>query len=435
MRTKLRAGTKTRRRAHALTWLVAASLIAASCGSSSGSDGSSSDSGKKKDTSAAAAVLGAKNPAKGAPVLVGVISGSAASTPGAAAWKRAESGLNMMAAYANEYAGGIGGRPIELFICEGHDTPAGWQDCGNQMVNKGVVAVIEPLSGLPSVIPILTKAGVPYLTIAGSSAEELTTKGAFSMTGGFPATLAAWAAHAKEHGIKKFALVGIDSPAITAAAKALGGAVFKKAGVEFEFVPAAIGTPDMTPQLQAAISGGADALAVLGDITFCTSFMQAYQTLGLKAAKYLISLCVDKTTIPQYGESMMKGSSMIGAVTGQKADPDIALYKAAAETLGKGVPTDPADDPGAAAGAAALETFVRLVKGLTGDISPATVLKSITSTDAALFLGGGSKLTCNGSAIPVFTSICSGYMLIGVMDAQGRMTNDKLINAAPLYAP
>ena len=437
----------SRRRRAVAASLLAMVLLAAGCddsettdseGATDGASGSeTTDDTAAADDFDAAAVLGEPAPATGDPVQIGVISSSEAGSQGSAASQRAEGGMNMMVDYANEYLGGIGGRPIELFICQSGDTPAGWQDCANQMVNQGVVAVVEALSGQPSAITILAEAGVPYLTIAGISAEELTTPGVFSMTGGFPATLVAWATHASENDIPKFSLVGIDSPAITQAAQFLGDQVFTEVGVEFEFVPAAFGTPDMTPQLQAAVSGGTGALAVLGDITFCTSFMQAYQTLGLAVPKYLVSLCVEDATVEQFGTSVMEGSSMIGSVTGDTDDPDYDLYRAVAETYGEDedVEIDPNDDPGAAAGATAMLTFARLVADVGTDVTQASVRTAVeTAVDVPLYLGGGATLTCDGTAIPLFAGICSGYMLIGTMDAEGRMTDPQLIDASPLYA-
>src|SRR3546814_16980112 len=84
-------------------------------------------------------------------------------------------------------------------------------------------------------------------------------------------------------------MVVIDVPSATQAAEALGGIVFGKAGVAYEVITAPPGTPDLTPQLQAAVDSGADAIGLTGDVTFCTSFLQAYQTLGLDIPKYMIA--------------------------------------------------------------------------------------------------------------------------------------------------
>ena len=60
------------------------------------------------------------------------------------------------------------------------------------MVQKHVVVVTEPFTGQgPTEVPTIVKAGIPYMTLSGSTTQETTTKGAYSLTGGLPGTLAA----------------------------------------------------------------------------------------------------------------------------------------------------------------------------------------------------------------------------------------------------
>ena len=145
------------------------------------------------------------------------------------------------------------------------------------MVEQGVIAVTLPFTGFGAAqAPIITGAGIPYVTSSGNSAEELTAPNAFAITGGYPGTLGAFAKHAQQEGVSKFVMVTIDVPSATQAAEALGGLVFGNAGVDYDVIAAPPGTPDLTPQLQSAVDSGADAIGVTGDVTFCTSFLQAY---------------------------------------------------------------------------------------------------------------------------------------------------------------
>src|SRR3546814_1717534 len=120
------------------------------------------------------------------------------------------------------------------------------------MVEQDVVAVTLPFTGYgEATAPIITGAGIPYITGSGNSAAELTAPNAFAVTGGYPGSLGAFAQHAKDQGFGKFTMVVIDVPSATQAAEALGGIVFGKAGVEYEVITAPPGPPDLTPQLQA----------------------------------------------------------------------------------------------------------------------------------------------------------------------------------------
>jgi hypothetical protein len=70
-------------------------------------------------------------------------------------------------------------------------------------------------------------------------------------------------------------------PAAIQGAELLGSLVFKNAGVGYKVIPVNSGTADVAPQLQAAVSWGAKAIGLTGDVTLCSSFLKGYQTLGL----------------------------------------------------------------------------------------------------------------------------------------------------------
>ncbi len=193
----------------------------------------------------------------------------------------AESGAKIAVQYANDYLGGIAGHPIELFVCGNKSTPAGAQDCANQFVEKKVSAVVWPFTGQGSSVPIITAAGIPIVAVSGSSAEELSTAGVFQITGGYPGTLGALAAHAEgdrgqevRHGRHR-----ARPCRATQAAQAIGNLVFKNAGVDFTIIPAAPWNPGPHPATcKRPRLAAPDAIGVTGDVTFCTSFLQAYDT-------------------------------------------------------------------------------------------------------------------------------------------------------------
>ncbi len=178
--------------------LCALAFAVAACG---GDDNSSSGSGKSTTTVDLAA-LGTPNKATGSPVTVGMISESGSGANGTGAL--VVQGAKMAVKWANDYQGGLAGHELELFICENQATPAGGQDCANQMVQKKVAAVVTPFTGQGAAeVPIITKAGIPYITLSGASAEELTTDGSFALTGGFPSVLGAYALRREGEGLQE----------------------------------------------------------------------------------------------------------------------------------------------------------------------------------------------------------------------------------------
>ena len=412
-----------------LTVGVALALLAAACGDDDGDDdGAEADTGSGD----AEAALGEPNPASGEPVVIGLIDASDSDSSVAAQFQRVEEGMEMAVEYANEYRGGVAGRPIELFVCQGAETPAGSQDCANQMVNREVAAVLTPFSATgAAIVPVLTAAGTPYIALSGASSEELTTPGAFALTGGYPATLAAFAAHARDNDVEKLALLATDRPGVLDAAEALGTMVFGNAGVDYEVIPVSVGTADMTPQLQAAADGGATAIGMTGDLTFCSSFLQGYQTLGLDQPRYIIATCIDPSTVDAYGP-VLDGSIMTGTTgaTGEDAD----IYAAMAETYGNDVDPDPSISTGQSAGVIPLLSFVNLMEDFTGDPTPAAVLEQVqTAVDVPMFLGGGATFTCDGTAIAMLANVCSSNVQIGTVNAEGQLPETELVDTGELF--
>ncbi|MCZ7528545.1 MAG: ABC transporter substrate-binding protein [Acidimicrobiia bacterium] len=351
-----------------LTALLALVLVAAACGDDDDSDGATggtSGPGTTETTAPAEDPLGEPDEASGEPVKIGLITEGGSEEIGSQS-ALTEQGAEIAVQYANEYLGGIAGRPIELFVCGNRATPAGAQDCANQMVGQEVVAVVLPFTGFgEAAAPIITGAGIAYVTASGNSAAELTAPNAFAVTGGYPGTLGAFAQHAADQGFGKFAMVVIDVPSASQAAQQLGGIVFGNAGVEFEVVVAPPGSPDLTPQLQAAVGGGADAIGVTGDVTFCSSFLLAYQTLGLDVPKYVIGPCVDRTVIDSLG-SVLEGSYL--ATNSSGGGEDVETYGAMVERYApdEDIDPDPVVSAGVNAGVSAVLNFVARWRGWPG---------------------------------------------------------------------
>src|SRR3546814_10526703 len=128
------------------------------------------------------------------------------------------------------------------------------------------------------------------------------------------------------------------------------------------------GTPDLTPQLQAAVDSGADAIGLTGDVTSCTSFLQAYQTLGLDIPKYMIATCVDATVLESLGE-VIAGSFLATTSDGDSADA--GTYAAMIEKYApdEDIDPDPIVSAGVGAGVGAVLNVVRAMEGLTGDVT------------------------------------------------------------------
>jgi branched-chain amino acid transport system substrate-binding protein len=377
--------------------------------------------------------LGTPTPAEGEPVKIGLLTESGGEAIGSQS-SLTEQGAEIAVQYVNEYRGGLGGRPIELVICGSKATASGASDCANQMVEQDVDAVIYPFNGFGAQqVPIITGAGIPVVAVSGSSTEELTAPGVFVLTGGFPGSLGAYAQHSLDTGISNFAMVTIDVPAATQAAETLGGLVFANAGVEYSVIAAPPGTPDLTSQLQAAISGGADAIGVTGDVTFCTSFLQAYQTLNLDVPKYIIAPCIDPTVIESLGSTL--DGSILATVTATDG-PDAEVYGAMVEKYGDGsIDPDPAISAGVSSGVASVMNLWNMMDGFEGEVAADTIMEQAkTATDVELWMSGGLTFACDGTAISILPNVCSSSFQIGTVGADGLVTDLQPVDASALFA-
>lgn len=342
-------------------------------------------------------------------------------------------GAEAAVAYANDHLEGVGGRPIELVRCDTDGTEASSSDCANQMVDEGVAAVIMGQDGHPAAVAsTVSQAGIPYFTQAGNSTEEFTSPGAFSVTGGVSAALAAFAQHASDEGYDSFDLVVIDTPAATGAANALGAALFAAAGVELNVTPVAPGTPDLAPQLTAVASGGADAVGLLADANLCTAFFRSAGQISLQLPKYVYGACISQSVFSSVPGTAIDGT--FSAVTIQLGgdDEDFQTYRAVLDEYA-GDDADPTSIL-MAQGYVAVTSFVRATQGLTGDPTPETISAAIEAvSDVDLPLGGGITFTCDGSAIPAFSQVCSAGELIVRLDAEGAPTTEATLDTTDLF--
>ena len=302
------------------------------------------------------------------------------------------------------------------------------------MVQHGVAAVIEPFTGQgPTEVPTIVKAGIPYITMSGGSSAELATSGAFDLQGGFPAILGALALQAKQQGYKKVAFLVANVPSVVQATQAIGDLVFKAAGVGFEVLAVNPGTADMTPQLQAAVSDGASALGEAGDVTFCSSFLRAYGALGLHLPRYVVATCLDPSILKSPSlDRVMDGAWLAGA--GTATPHDDALYAALVHRYALSVNPNPNASANDLAGLLPVLSLAAIMKGSNEPVTATGILEQTeAASGVALPMFGGVSFTCNGTAIPLFKSICSSTAAIGLLGPGYRVSHIRNYDPTPLF--
>jgi branched-chain amino acid transport system substrate-binding protein len=369
------------------------------------------------------------------PVTIGIIT-DAGGAGAIGTGPLVEQGATAATKYLNADLGGLEGHKVNLYICENQSTPAGGQTCANDMVQHGVVAVVEPFTGQGQTeVPTITGAGIPYITISGASTAELTAAGSYDIEGGFPAYLGAMALSAKAHGLSKVAFLVENVPAAIQGAEELGGLVYKAAGVGFDVVPVNPGTADVSPQLQSAVSGGADAVGMVGDVTLCSTFLKGIEELDLKQPKYVLSTCQDPSILDSSTlDKTLAGSYITTATASSKADD--AEYAAIIRQFDPKASTNPNISSNQADGVSPVLTLAAIMKGSTQPVTAAGIKATLaTDKNVVIPLSGGLTFTCNGTAIPLLKDVCSSSAAIGVIQAgkSGKVTGIKVYNPTPLF--
>ncbi len=387
--------------AAALAGLAACSSGSSSTGSAAAGSGSASASANAASTAGLSQFLPGKK-ASGTPVKVGLINNEGSSpvaepSTGDAAVAAAD--------YANAELGGIAGHPIQVVRCAENEDVASATACANEMVQDNVAAVVIGTTGLgDTMVPIITKAGIPYVSATGSSTDELTSPGTFMWTGGFPSDLGGMAEYSKQHGYKNVTAFVISTPSALQGAKAVGGAAFKAAGVGFtiEAVPEAV--PDATAQVTAGLASKPGAVAIIADAGTCSSVLKALNVVspGLQAMGN--SSCINSSVLTALG-SQMNGFLEFGRSDTQSGQPEANLYQ---YVMAKYYPSaNPTGD--SVTGYQGMLGLVRATAALTGDPTPAAVTTAIKAAKGVtLPAGAGLTFTCDGKAMAGLPSNCSG---------------------------
>jgi branched-chain amino acid transport system substrate-binding protein len=96
----------------------------------------------------------------GEPITIGFVN----SEGGAFSVPELRVGNEVAADYVNSHLGGVAGRPLEVVRCATDGSPESSIDCANQLVEAGVVAVVEGTDlGGDAMLPILADAGIPLV--------------------------------------------------------------------------------------------------------------------------------------------------------------------------------------------------------------------------------------------------------------------------------
>jgi ABC-type branched-subunit amino acid transport system substrate-binding protein len=220
--------------------------------------------------------------------------------------------------------GGVKGGPLKLLTCNEKNDPDEAEKCAQQAVAEKVVAVVGSYSlAGDRYMPILQKAGIPYLGGTGVSAAEFSNPLSFPVNGGTPVVFAAHGRQLVQEGCKKISGVRYDLAAaaivsqfLTLGATSAGGAAPKDLKVP-------VTATDLAPQVAAATKGSDCVSVILG--THSDLFVKAYVQSG---AKTKLGSVVGNLTPDLAQSTGGSGSPLEGAaITGYYPPTSDAVWK------------------------------------------------------------------------------------------------------------
>jgi branched-chain amino acid transport system substrate-binding protein len=189
-----------------------------------------------------------------------------------------------------------------------------------------------------------------------------------------------------------------------------------------------VGQADMTPQVQAGVSAGDGAFAMVGNPAFCTSAIKAIQTVGFKGPVIIIPQCIDQSSASATNGAY-KGSKMLTATNTDPKNKEYKQYLAVMKKYAKGVETGGVA-PGGFINVIAL---VKALPSLTGDVTKESIASGLTAmASTPLPLGGGITFQCNGQQVSIAKPICSTQVLEATLNAKAVPGNFKVFDTADL---
>ena len=402
--------------------LVGAIAVLGSACASSDSNGGGGGGGATT-TPADLSLLGPVKKATGEPIEIGFLySGETQAIDARPELKTAEAAVE----YTNEHLGGIGGRPIKLLPCADKLTPSVAVECANEMIAAKVPVVLHSQPSDPKqVMGMLEGAGIPYFTYQGFDQSILLSPDGYAI--GNPLVIvAAPVKLAQDAGNKKIAMVYIDIPA-TATFKSVAEPIFTQFDLDLVATAVPPGTPDVTPQVQAAMSDGADEFVVIGDSTLCINTLKALKTLGFDG-----TIMVNPQCLGGLAEAVPGGIDGVHVASISSTDPEdeeVALYDAVVAKY------SPDTKPGTNAepGYAVTLAFVRSALDLDpADATSEGFVKTFAAMEPqTLPLYAEGTFQCNREISTLTPAVCSNSANLETLDADGNVKESEPLDLTP----
>jgi branched-chain amino acid transport system substrate-binding protein len=393
---------------------AAVALTAAACSSGSSSSAAGTTT-PASGTSASASTGGVTlptpaKPASGTPLKVFFFNeqGASATASDPGETTAAQAAVD----YINKNLGGVKGRPIALTTCDSLGTAASSANCANEAVADKADIVIKGLDPEgEAAVPIVTGAGIPYLTLNAGAAAELDNPLSFVPASGYPAEFGSFAPYSKSKGYKSVVAIYTNVEALSSAVDSMGTA-FKEEGIAFTGVPVDITTADLTSAYSAALTKKPNLIIVLASLAQCTATLQARVSLGDTTPLGSGPSCDVPSILDSIPASSLGNVAIASGDTSDvPTDTDTEIYNKALATYEPGVATGGFDSTSFSAVMDFYNAAMTVADPATLDA--ATIAKALqTEKSVPLWAGGGQTYSCATHYFTGLSSACSPWAYV-----------------------
>jgi ABC-type branched-subunit amino acid transport system substrate-binding protein len=305
--------------------LAAMSLLAAACGDDD--EGDSATTTEVPDGADGTATTSGEATPTGEPILLGVIAEGEGTTPASPNLDAALDATRAAATAVNA-DGGVAGRPLEIVGCDTRGDPNGAAECGREMVDQGVVALVGTFSGFSAgFLPVTEAAGIPSVGHFIGGAADLGATLTYPIMTGSPGLIAGQGFLAGELGCERPSIARNESD-VVAQAVGLVNIGLSASGLEVaNEVTFPFNAPDMSSFVAAATRDGVDCIIAITIDQDLVTFVRALRQSGSEVSVISVGNNIGRAIANGFGEDLngVYGVSFLVPPT-ETDDPDVQRY-------------------------------------------------------------------------------------------------------------
>ncbi len=347
-------------------------------------------------------------------------------------------GIEAAVQYVNDQLGGVGGRPIELVVCNTDGSPESSINCANRFVEESVVLAVQGVdAGADAALPILTDAGIVETGKNAFGPQQQIDIGHSYFTGG---ALQAFAIAAlstfKDEGAERATLFFNDIPSSHDFVSDVIEPVAESIGVDVNAVYFAPGAADWSAVVAAALSDDPQAVGSTGLADpDCIAMIDALRAAGYDGLVYA-SQCTEfiETLGPEAADGVLMTAdlfapSLVGDID-RRAGDELAIYLEAMAAAGVDeIVTNGFNAQGWFGVGIDVHSILSTIDG---DIDAASVAAAFASAKVDRFMGG--SIDCTTPAWPGETACSRDVVVYTVSEGAITLHSDGMIDITP-YLP